>query len=292
VFNLVHRGLVRSHRIEEVLLTIDRKNYVPPVYDDKTLSIQQIYSDLAQGLSHNATISAPHIHGLTLDLLEPHVKKGGIVVDVGCGSGYVTACLATLVGESGQVIGIDHESDLVTLASSNISHGNPDLLPRIKFTVGDALDELIDSILGISEYNNQIDGSGVDAIMVGAAAESIKALGSLLRLLRPGGGMLVPVGPAGGFHKTLLITRHERDIDGEEFKFVNYGTVRFVPLQSRQEQANADVFSAPIKVMNIDGVNRVVVKSLLNPAPDMTPDDYRQMREDLRRYTSERPQQD
>lgn len=55
-------------------------------------------------------------------------------MDVGSGSGYLTACMAFMVGETGRVIGIDHIPELVSLATKNIKQDNPELLSseRIK----------------------------------------------------------------------------------------------------------------------------------------------------------------
>jgi protein-L-isoaspartate(D-aspartate) O-methyltransferase len=45
-----------------------------------------------QYLGFEATISAPHMHAYALELLQDHLKPGARVLDVGCGSGYLTAC--------------------------------------------------------------------------------------------------------------------------------------------------------------------------------------------------------
>lgn len=44
------------------------------------------------------------------------------------GSGYLTACMAEMVGKTGKVIGIDHISELVEQSKRNIKKGNADLL--------------------------------------------------------------------------------------------------------------------------------------------------------------------
>ena len=41
-------------------------------------------------------------------------------LDVGSGSGYLTACMALMVGETGVAVGIDHIPDLVELSRANL----------------------------------------------------------------------------------------------------------------------------------------------------------------------------
>ena len=55
------------------------------------------------------------------------------------GSGYLTACMAELVGKTGKVVGIDHIAELVELSKANIMKGNADLLKdkRIIMVTGD-----------------------------------------------------------------------------------------------------------------------------------------------------------
>lgn len=72
---------------------------------DRALFITQgdPYQDSPLPLFGKQTISAPHMHAMCLDLLAEHLKPGNSVLDVGCGSGYLTACFAELVGKEGKV---------------------------------------------------------------------------------------------------------------------------------------------------------------------------------------------
>ena len=44
------------------------------------------------------------------------------------GSGYLTACMAEMVGKTGKVVGIEHIPELVEQSKQNIKRGNADLL--------------------------------------------------------------------------------------------------------------------------------------------------------------------
>lgn len=47
-------------------------------------------------------------HALGLDILSGNLKPGAKVLDVGSGSGFMSACFAFMVGPSGHVYGVEH----------------------------------------------------------------------------------------------------------------------------------------------------------------------------------------
>lgn len=51
-----------------------------------------------------------------LELLRDHIPEGGKVLDVGCGSGILTALLGVLVGPQGKVISLDIYPELLEKA--------------------------------------------------------------------------------------------------------------------------------------------------------------------------------
>ena len=61
-------------------------------------------------------------------------------LDVGSGSGYLSAVMARMVGEEGKVIGIDYLWPLVDLAVANVHKADADLLNSI-------LEELLQALL-------------------------------------------------------------------------------------------------------------------------------------------------
>lgn len=63
-----------------------------------------------------------------MEFLEEKLQNGAKALDVGSGSGYLTACMGIMVGSGGSVVGIDHISELQALAKRNILHDNPELL--------------------------------------------------------------------------------------------------------------------------------------------------------------------
>jgi protein-L-isoaspartate(D-aspartate) O-methyltransferase len=61
------------------------------------------------------------MHASACESLFTYLQPGARVLDIGSGSGYLTAVLAHLVGPSGVVIGIDHIQPLVDVANANMA---------------------------------------------------------------------------------------------------------------------------------------------------------------------------
>lgn len=203
-------GVVKSNKVAEVMETIDRGLFVP--YGS------QPYSDTPMPIGYNATISAPHMHATCLELLEDHLKPGMRALDVGSGTGYLTACFAMMVGPDGQAIGVEHIPELVAASIENIKRSAAEPLMR-----GGSLSvHVADGRLGWPEL------APYDAIHVGAAASEVPK--ALLDQLKPGGRMVIPVGNL--FQELKVI---DKNPDGSIVTHTN-ASVRYVPLTSRSAQ--------------------------------------------------------
>lgn len=58
-------------------------------------------------------------HAYALGAMADKLVEGARVLDVGSGSGYLTVCMAILVGATGKAVGIDHIPALVDLSKKN-----------------------------------------------------------------------------------------------------------------------------------------------------------------------------
>lgn len=170
------------------MLLTDRKHYCP----------RNSYVDAPQSIGYEVTISAPHMHVFALELLSDQLKPGSRVLDVGSGSGYLTACFARMIGGSGQVVGVEHQPSLVKLGVKNIRKDEAALIDsgRIKIIEGDGR-------LGCKEF------APYDAIHVGAAAPSTPH--ELINQLANGGRLIVPVGPV---NQTQSLQQFDKDANG------------------------------------------------------------------------------
>jgi protein-L-isoaspartate(D-aspartate) O-methyltransferase len=68
---------------------------------------------------HQTDVLTPQ-HAYASEYLLPYLHPGARVLDVGSGSGYLTAVLHRLVGSAGTVVGIDHVPELVEWSVDNL----------------------------------------------------------------------------------------------------------------------------------------------------------------------------
>lgn len=154
--------------------------------------------DRALPLMRGQTCSQPTTVRNLLRLLD--VRPGQRVLDVGSGSGWTTALLASLVGDEGQVLGLELEPDLVAFGSRNLA-ATEQLQASIR--------QAEPGVLGAP------DEAPWDRILVSAMAGELPA--SLVAQLAPDGVLVIPVGG-----ELLRVT--DASVEG-------HGPYLFVPLR-------------------------------------------------------------
>ncbi|WWC90062.1 protein-L-isoaspartate O-methyltransferase [Kwoniella dendrophila CBS 6074] len=215
--NMVKNELILSPQITEAMRKVDRKNYVPDPY--------YAYEDSPQQIGYGATISAPHMHAHACKNLlsflpvanSPHT---GAILDVGSGSGYLTAVLHHLAPDS-LVVGIDHIQGLVDQSIKNLQKDGVPLAPG-KDGKGGVIMLCGDGRKGSPEH------APFSIIHVGAAAPVIPQ--PLIDQLAKPGRMFIPVGE--GSQDIWQIDKSE---SGQVTKTKLFG-VMYVPLTDAAKQ--------------------------------------------------------
>lgn len=192
VEGLLTQGVIQSGRVLNVMKRVDRAKYVPEGLSP--------YSDCPQPIGDGQTISAPHMHGQALELLEPFLRPGAHALDVGCGSGYLSACMGRMVAPGGAVKAIENRETLVDLSRFNIESADKDLL-----SAGTVSVELGNGWTGEGFLSPGSKEGVFDAIHVGAAADSMPEV--LITALKSPGRMVIPVGPQWGSQVFVVVDK-------------------------------------------------------------------------------------
>lgn len=176
------RGVLTTLEVEEAFMKVDRCFFVPDYLQD------QCYGDYPLPIGEGQTISQPSTVAYMLELLS--VKKGDRVLDVGAGSCWTTALLATLTGEQGMVIGLERIKSLAAFGKKNVE----------KVDLSNAQVHHANGFYGWEEK------APYDRIMVSAATDQVPA--ALLNQLKNGGRLVIPLSDFWG--NMLLVTKDEQ----------------------------------------------------------------------------------
>ena len=187
---------IRDEAVLEAIGTLPRHIFI-----DEALA-HRAYEDTALPIGFAQTISQPFVVALMTQTLlaAPKVQR---VLEIGTGSGYQSAVLASLVR---RVYSVERIKGLIDRAQQRLQ-----ALRRRNVLI-----KYDDGNLGWPEQ------APFDAIIVTAAPAAVP--GALLEQLADGGRMVLPVG-AGDRQELRVIDR-----DGDEFNEHRLDDVRFVPL--------------------------------------------------------------
>ena len=198
VNDLINNGYLKSDQIIEAFVKIRRVSFIP----EDLMSAAEVNIPLPIG--HGQTISQPLTVAFMLELLDP--QKGQNILDVGSGSGWTTALLAHIVGESGSVIGIERIFELYRKGKRNINKYGYIKKGIVQLYCQD----------GAKGYSKN---APYDRILVSASVEEVPK--ELKKQLKIGGKMVIPVRNSVCYFEKL----GEDDFHREEFRGFS-----FVPL--------------------------------------------------------------
>lgn len=179
-------GALKTSHIIKAFLRCDRAEFVPQAL--KT----EAYADVPLPIGAGQTISQPYTVAFMLELLEP--QPGQKILDVGFGSGWTTALLATIAGERGKVYGLEIVPEVYELGKKNLErfYENQKRLPHpnpLRDRRGRTINNI--TLLNQSGWEGFPEAAPFDRILVSAAAEEVPE--ALREQLATGGRMVIPV---------------------------------------------------------------------------------------------------
>jgi protein-L-isoaspartate(D-aspartate) O-methyltransferase len=186
-----------DERVMEAMGRVPRHEFVPAELRPHA------YKNRPLPIGHGQTISQPYIVALMTDLLKP--KPGHRVLELGTGSGYQAAILAELTDRVFSIEIISALGEEAAVRLKRLGYTN------VETRVGDG-------------YYGWEEEAPFDAIVVTAASGQIPP--PLIRQLKPGGRMVIPVGGRFQVQQLMLV---EKAMDGK-LTVRQILPVRFVPL--------------------------------------------------------------
>lgn len=189
---------VRNPRVLAAMRTVPRHLFVPAGYEGAA------YRDSPLPIGHGQTISQPFIVALMTELLD--LSPGDRALEIGAGSGYQAAVLATLGAD---VITIERIPEVARIAEENLRKAG---VSGVRVIVGD----------GSEGY---APGAPYQGVLVTAATPRVPE--PLVSQMAEGGRLVAPVG---GRDIQELVRLVKKDGRVETSRF---GGVVFVPLLGR-----------------------------------------------------------
>lgn len=176
----------------EAMYEVPRHFFFDPAF------LEQAYSDIAFQIGAQQTISHPSTVAYQTSLLD--LKRGDKVLEIGTGSGYQTCVLLKM---GAKVYTIERQQELFERTSRFL----PGMGFNAKFFYGDGYK-------GLPGY------APFDRILVTCGAPFVPV--DLLRQLKMGGMLVIPVGEGKRQLMTRIIRRGEDDFTSEELKDASF----------------------------------------------------------------------
>jgi protein-L-isoaspartate(D-aspartate) O-methyltransferase len=196
------REPIREKRVLDAMRRVPRHRFVKP--GDR----RRAYGDHPLPIGYGQTISQPYIVALMTEMLS--VAPGQKVLEVGTGSGYQAAVLSHLVKEVYTVEIIEPLGRTAAERLSRLGYGNVHV-------------KIADGYYGWEEH------APFDRVIVTCAATLVPP--PLVKQLRPGGKMCLPVG---GHYAVQYLTMVEKSPEGR-ITMRKELPVRFVPMTRGSE---------------------------------------------------------
>jgi len=184
-FNMIEQQIrpweVLDPRVLEVLGSVPREDYVPTRY--RALA----FTDVAIPLGHGEVMMHPNVEGRLLQALA--IKPGDRILEVGTGSGFLSACLARLGRE---VRSVDIHPEFSAAAADKLRHHG---VRNVLLETGDAARDWGEGLFDV-------------VVLTGSLPQLFE---NWRARLAPGGRLFAVVGEAPVMEATLVIRGGEHE---------------------------------------------------------------------------------
>ncbi len=201
----VKLGTIRSARVEAAFRAVPRHLFLPGVAPDKVYSDQAIPTKHLNGVAISSS-SQPAIMAIMLEQLE--LQPGQRVLEIGAGTGYNAALIAHVVGDTGQVVTMDVDDDIVQSAREHLSAAG---FANVQVICGDGG-------LGYS------DAAPYDRIILTVGAGDIAPAWS--EQLKPSGRLVLPLSLKGGVQESIAFEKIDGHLESISVKGCGFMMLR------------------------------------------------------------------
>jgi len=206
VDELSAEGVLLSPAIIDAFRAIDRRDFVSEGME------AEAYLNIPLPIGEGQTISQPYTVAFMLELLQPHTGEN--ILDIGSGSGWSTALLAHIVGESGHVTAVEIIPSLCEMGKDNV--GKYSFLAK-------GIAEM-HCLSGLEGYSKR---APFDKIIAAAAGETVPH--AWLDQTKVGGRIVMPI------DSRILRLVKKSETKWERYDYAGFA---FVPLVSKTNQGS------------------------------------------------------
>ena len=172
---------VYDEEVLAMLRELPREHFVPPAYE------MLAFADTSIPIGHGEYMMSPTIEGRVLQALSLDGDEN--VLEIGTGSGFMTACLARLAGH---VTSIDIHGDFVEAADARLAH-----------------EDITNVSLAQMDATQELPAGSFDAIAVTGSIQSFDP--RYVEALSPHGRLFVVVGDSPTMQAKLIERTDEHD---------------------------------------------------------------------------------
>lgn len=254
VDDLLRQGYIQSSHLEEAFRAVPRHLFLPGVPLEAVYSGRAIPTHYGPDGLPLSSSSEPGIMAVMLEQLQP--SRGDRVLEIGAGTGYNAAILASLVGAEGAVTTIDIGPEVAREARENLDRAG---FSQVHVIAGDG-------------WEGFLEGAPYDRIVVTVGVWDLSP--RWVEQLRTGGVLVAPLWLRAGIQASIAFCKEDARLRSLSVAPCGFMRMRG-PHAGPEGYASIDGWTACMDEIRADRID--LLKRLLSteprrePAPDLSP---------------------